>query len=398
MSDASPRISFRDMLMQSSSMSAAEGISADTFARNVQFEFPDGKEGILVFTIAPMVIQTLAEAWKKSIIIKLLGMPVSFSFLERHLMEMWRPVGKLVIIDLLSGYSMVRFKVDQNCPWKILGRCLMVRRWDANFNPTKDGIKSICTWIQLLNLTVPLIGRPLKVDKNTLYGGLYARVCVELDLTRALVGGVMVNGDFIQIKYEGLSEICLECRRYRHLMSKCALVAEKEGLVTAQPCESVGRMGDEAGTSESLQSATGNLPEMTTLGDIDERPTMLSHRRLRKDLSEDSGEVGTRDQDKASSMGETNGIDSQKAHSKGKAPLEFQPRTNVTFLGPAEEMTSMSQSKKNREKKKAIKKYRLKEGPSFVRPITRARTMRVRRPRLNQKYYTPQLLPTTHQG
>ena len=72
------------------------------------------------------------------------------------------------------------------------------------------------------------IGRPIKVDKNTLKveRGKFARVCVEVDLTIPVVEKIWVNGHWYKIQYEGLHLICTYgC--YGHLGRSCPQSATK---------------------------------------------------------------------------------------------------------------------------------------------------------------------------
>ncbi|PNY05590.1 hypothetical protein L195_g002044 [Trifolium pratense] len=69
------------------------------------------------------------------------------------------------------------------------------------------------------------IGRPIKVDTNTLKveRGRFARVCVEVDLTVPVVGKIWVNGHWYKVQYEGLHLICTNCGCYGHLGRNCTI-------------------------------------------------------------------------------------------------------------------------------------------------------------------------------
>ncbi|CAI0429816.1 unnamed protein product [Linum tenue] len=60
------------------------------------------------------------------------------------------------------------------------------------------------------------IGKPIRVDQATSTGARldYARVCVQVDLTKPLLSMFKINGVKYFIQYEGLEKICLECGRY----------------------------------------------------------------------------------------------------------------------------------------------------------------------------------------
>lgn len=53
-------------------------------------------------------------------------------------------------------------------------------------------------------------GVPIKIDYNTLKvsRGKFVRVCVEIDLSKPMVGRVCMEGKWYRIEYEGLHIIC----------------------------------------------------------------------------------------------------------------------------------------------------------------------------------------------
>ncbi|KAL8160904.1 hypothetical protein V2J09_012393 [Rumex salicifolius] len=76
---------------------------------------------------------------------------------------MWQPSGKMMIMDLENGYSVIRLELEDDYwrillggPWNIFGKALMVKKWDLSFNPEKDAINTVSTWIRLSNLPIIL--------------------------------------------------------------------------------------------------------------------------------------------------------------------------------------------------------------------------------------------------
>lgn len=69
-----------------------------------------------------------------------------------------------------------------------------------------------------------VMGRPIRVDQNTLQveRGRFARVCVEIDLSKLLVGKFWLKDHWYRIEYEGLHLICSKCGCYGHLSRNCA--------------------------------------------------------------------------------------------------------------------------------------------------------------------------------
>lgn len=64
-----------------------------------------------------------------------------------------------------------------------------------------------------------VIGRPIRVDQNTLkvQRGRFARVCIEIDLSQLVVGKIWLQDHWYRVEYEGLHLICAKYRCYGHL-------------------------------------------------------------------------------------------------------------------------------------------------------------------------------------
>lgn len=117
-----------------------------------------------------------------------------------------------------------------NGPWVISDHYLHVQRWVPNFMPNTAKIKSLLVWIRFPILPVEYytvrwleragnrIGRIIKVNKATLMAsrGKFARVCVEVDLTKPLRSGYRKRGEMHDLQYEGLHDLCFHCGKYGH--------------------------------------------------------------------------------------------------------------------------------------------------------------------------------------
>ncbi|CAI0402796.1 unnamed protein product [Linum tenue] len=105
---------------------------------------------------------------------------------------------------------------------------LTVHTWDKHFNPYQHEISSTLVWVRLLDIPINYfhleavmnigqrIVKPLRVDEATRTGARsdYARVCVQVDLTRPLLSQFRIDGIKYFIQYEGLEKICLQCGTY----------------------------------------------------------------------------------------------------------------------------------------------------------------------------------------
>ncbi|CAN1786181.1 hypothetical protein LINPERHAP1_LOCUS17144, partial [Linum perenne] len=113
---------------------------------------------------------------------------------------------------------------------------ITVARWTPSFNE-KAPIQKILTWVRLPKLPIHYfnpttverivnhIGRTIKLDLATAEGAWarYARVCVEVDLSKPLLGKYMVDDRIMYIEYEILDKICYSCGMYGHKLDSCPL-------------------------------------------------------------------------------------------------------------------------------------------------------------------------------
>lgn len=69
------------------------------------------------------------------------------------------------------------------------------------------------------------MGKPIKVDERTLKfdRGRFARVCVEIDLNKLVVGKLCVMGTWHKVEYERLHVICSCCGCYGHVTQNCTM-------------------------------------------------------------------------------------------------------------------------------------------------------------------------------
>lgn len=70
---------------------------------------------------------------------------------------------------------------------------------------------------------VVAVGNPIKFDSNTsdVRRGRFARVCVEIDLNKSVIGKVWLHGHWYCVEYEGLHRICTTCGCYEHFTRNC---------------------------------------------------------------------------------------------------------------------------------------------------------------------------------
>ncbi|XP_024013365.1 uncharacterized protein LOC112087724 [Eutrema salsugineum] len=213
------------------------------FVRNrMQLEFPDGEDGEPVITIGEEVLIAMNGLWKQCIIVKVLGRNIAITSLNRKLRELWKPKGGMSVMDLPKQFFMIRFELEEEYftaltggPWRVFGSYLMVKGWSPEFDPLRDEIVTTPVWVRISNLPVNFyhpeilmgiakgLGNPVRVDTTTLHfeRARFARVYVEVNLSKPLKGTVKINGERYYVAYEGMSNICSGCGVYGHLVHNC---------------------------------------------------------------------------------------------------------------------------------------------------------------------------------
>ncbi|CAN1130908.1 hypothetical protein LINPERHAP2_LOCUS6111, partial [Linum perenne] len=85
----------------------------------------------------------------------------------------------------------------------------------------------------ILKLIGDRIGRTVRIDHTTLEGvrGNFARICVEVDLSKPLLSKYKLKRRVRRIEYEGLHTICFTCGCYGHKDDVCRHKPEADPIV-----------------------------------------------------------------------------------------------------------------------------------------------------------------------
>ncbi|CAN1743212.1 hypothetical protein LINPERHAP1_LOCUS1713, partial [Linum perenne] len=112
-------------------------------------------------------------------------------------------------------------------PWKIFDYYISVARWSPSFNEN-DPISTILTWVRLPKLPIQFfnhtavtrignyIGKMIRLDLATSESARarYARVCVEVDLSKPLLRKYMIENRVFYVEYESIENLCFGCGKY----------------------------------------------------------------------------------------------------------------------------------------------------------------------------------------
>lgn len=218
--------------------------------------------------------------WKMSLIVNVLRKKVGFKVLENRLQRIWARVGKINIIDMPQDYYLVHFSALEDYkrvlfegPWLVVDHYLIIQRWRPFFLENAEVIKKVAVWIRIPCLPIELytdkflwrvgakLGKMLKIDHLTSFQarGQFARICVEIDLSKKLVSKIEVLGHTLYLEYEGLRSICFHCGHFGHKMDQCG---ERGNTVAAQ-YDGNGTTGQGTADEQSNQEGFGSRDDVS---------------------------------------------------------------------------------------------------------------------------------------
>ena len=71
-------------------------------------------EGMVAFKLTKETKNHIRKPWSKTIIVKLVGRSVGFSYMQNKLTQLWRPTGRMDCVDLTHGFFLVRFYAKED--------------------------------------------------------------------------------------------------------------------------------------------------------------------------------------------------------------------------------------------------------------------------------------------
>lgn len=145
---------------------------------------------------------------------KLLGKLIGYPIMKDRIKKLWKLNRGFDILDVDNRYFKVQFeqlgdteKVVSGGPWTLFDHYLAITRWTPEFVSPDAKIERTLVWVRFpgLNLVdydeiflmaiASTGGTPIKVDTNTINveRRRFARVCVDVDFTKPMVGKVKIN-------------------------------------------------------------------------------------------------------------------------------------------------------------------------------------------------------------
>lgn len=118
-----------------------------------------------------------------------------------------------------------------------------------NFDPNADTTEKVLVWVRFPTISVEYynllclrrignkIGRTVRIDHTTslVSRGKFARVCVEIDITKPLLSTFTMEEKVWKVAYEGIHMVCFSCGLYGHRQEACPTVCPMS--VTVAPAD-----------------------------------------------------------------------------------------------------------------------------------------------------------------
>ncbi|XVF29489.1 hypothetical protein REPUB_Repub15cG0125200 [Reevesia pubescens] len=184
----------------------------------------------------------IREPWKNTLIVKLIGCPLSYTYICNRIKQLWSLKGSFEEMDMDNGFFCIRFGLSinynfvlENGPWIIADHYLTINRWSPGFWLEEASIDKVAAWVYFLDLPLKfydsailrrmgnLIGKAVRIDRTTsnILRGKFARLCVDLDLSKPLVSKIFIAGRWQRVEYKGLKMLCYHCGRFGHNENEC---------------------------------------------------------------------------------------------------------------------------------------------------------------------------------
>ncbi|KAL7185376.1 hypothetical protein ACSBR2_027337 [Camellia fascicularis] len=167
----------------------------DTFSDDEEL---DEDEFVPAITLTSEDKARIRTPWLKAIIVKLMGRNIGFNYFMTRIKALWKPTGAIIGLDLGNHFYIIKFLNDED-----LSKVLNEGPWFIGAHFIAIGAK---------------LGTLLKIDVHTENGnkGRFARLCVQVDLSKPLIAKIKIGTITQRVSYEGISLICFDCGKLGH--------------------------------------------------------------------------------------------------------------------------------------------------------------------------------------
>ena len=248
---------------------------------------------------------------------------------------LWRSNAAFNLSALDNGFFLVKFQSKEDYefskyggPWLIFDHYLTVQPWRPTFDTNQTTLHNLFVWIRLPCLPLEYFdykfliqlgakfGKPVKIDTTTsvVSRGNFARLCVEVDLSKPLISKFKLRHRVRRVAYEGIHMVCFECGKYGHRNESCPAIVPKNDVPNGQSSSTnvVPPMEHDSAFCNPTRDPL-NMETPDPYG-----PWMLAPKRIRRPLPQ---QVSRDHETRLSGQGKPSCFQDDRGHGKGKAKL-----------------------------------------------------------------------------
>ncbi|CAN1181686.1 hypothetical protein LINPERHAP2_LOCUS35546 [Linum perenne] len=228
-------VSFRDKVV--GFWNTADQVSEVLFSDESDGEDGDDDPRCPTIRIPDDDKKRVRRKFENAVIINTLGKSFPFAFTSRKIQQIWAKKGDVSVSDVGWGFYVVKFQTIEDFdramfggPWMVGDHYVVIQNWRPYFRPEESTLSTLCVWIRLPGIPLEYfdygilkrigdrIGKIVRIDHTTLEAsrGNFARICVEVDLSKPLLSKYHLRRRVRRIEYEGLHTICFACGCYEH--------------------------------------------------------------------------------------------------------------------------------------------------------------------------------------
>ncbi|CAN1732122.1 hypothetical protein LINPERHAP1_LOCUS1478 [Linum perenne] len=118
-------------------------------------------DGVQAIQLSPEFKKKLCHPWSKSVVVRLVGKSIGYSFMCNRLRSMWKPQGNMQVIDVDMDCYLVRFGEEKDYfkaltggPWMIFKHYLIVQQWDPSFRVSTKLPSKMVVWVRFPHLPI----------------------------------------------------------------------------------------------------------------------------------------------------------------------------------------------------------------------------------------------------
>ncbi|GAV79883.1 LOW QUALITY PROTEIN: DUF4283 domain-containing protein, partial [Cephalotus follicularis] len=143
----------------------------------------------------------ICAQWSHCLIVKVFGKTIVYHFFLSKIQNLWPLKGNISLVDMGMDFFLVKF----------------IRHWEPEFRTSIAMVPTTTIWVRLVKLPIKFfssiqtkignhLGTLLRIDNHTIQGarGRYARLCVQIDITKPLVTRIRIGRCIQYVQYESI--------------------------------------------------------------------------------------------------------------------------------------------------------------------------------------------------